>query len=99
MKTNLLNFLIFLFAILSCEIDSKNYFPFTVGTKWLYSITISSSYTGKEYEKRLMVTNVSAEKKNNILEVSKLHSDGSYYTYEINKKKKSNHKIISCSGI
>ena len=45
------------------------------------------SYTGKEYEKRLMITNVSNEKKNDIIQVSKLHSDGSYYTYEINKKK------------
>ena len=35
-----------------------------------------------------MVTNVSTEKKNNIIQVSKLHSDGSYYTYEINKKTK-----------
>ena len=61
------------------RVDDKNYFPFSVGTKWLYSITISSSYTGKEYEKRLMVTNVSSEKKNDIVQISKLHSDGSYY--------------------
>ena len=87
MKMILLNFFIVLLTISSCEIDSKDYFPFSVGAKWLYSITISSSYTGKEYEKRLMITNVSSKKTNDIVEVSKLHSDGSYYTYEINKKK------------
>ena len=66
----------------------KDYFPFSVGTKWLYSITITSSYTGKDYEKRLMVTNVSSEQKGDITQVSKIAiSDGSYYTYEINKKK------------
>ena len=63
MKIIFFNFLIVLFIISSCEVDDKNYFPFSVGTKWLYSITISSSYTGKEYDKRLMVTNVSSEKK------------------------------------
>ena len=86
MKIIFFNFLIVSFIISSCEVDDKNYFPFSVGTKWLYSITISSSYTGKEYDKRLMVTNVSSEKKNNIIQISKLHSDGSYYTYKINKK-------------
>ena len=88
MKINLLNFFIVLLVISSCEVDNNDYFPFSVGNKWLYSIKIGSSYTGKEYEKRLMVTNVSTEKKNNIIQVSKLHSDGSYYTYEINKKTK-----------
>lgn len=87
MKKSLLNFFIFLIILTSCEIGPRNYFPFSIGAKWLYSITISSSYTGKEYEKRLMITNVSTEKKNDIIQVSKLHSDGSYYTYKINKKK------------
>ena len=63
MKINLLNFFIVLLAISSCEVDNNDYFPFSVGNKWLYSIKIGSSYTGKEYEKRLMVTNVSTEKK------------------------------------
>ena len=71
-------------------------FHFPLEIKWLYSIKIGSSYTGKEYEKRLMVTNVNTEKKNNIIQVSKLHSDGSYYTYEINKKTKTDYKVISC---
>ena len=63
MKKSLLNFFIFLIILTSCEIGPRNYFPFSIGAKWLYSITISSSYTGKEYEKRLMITNVSTEKK------------------------------------
>ena len=49
----------------------------------------------KDYEKRLMVTNVSSEQKGDITQVSKLHSDGSYYTYEINKKiKLSDHQLF-----
>jgi len=47
----------------SCEIDSRDYFPFSTGAKWLYSIKINSSYTGKEYEKRLTITNVNTERK------------------------------------
>ena len=92
--------LLILSAILSilssCEIDSRDYFPFSTGAKWLYSIKINSSYTGKEYEKRLMITNINTERKNNIIQVSKLHSDGSYYTYEVNKKK---NQIIRSSVI
>tara|TARA_B100000282_G_C31605805_1_gene432288 strand:+ start:51 stop:755 length:705 start_codon:yes stop_codon:yes gene_type:complete len=96
MKKKLLNLFIFLLILSSCEIDSKDYFPFSNGTKWLYSIKINSSYTGKEYEKRLMITNVNSKKKNNIVEVSKLHSDGSFYTYEINKQ---NNQITRSSVI
>ena len=66
-EKKLLNLFIFLLILSSCEIDSKDYFPFSNGTKWLYSIKINSSYTGKEYEKRLMITNVSSEKKRIIL--------------------------------
>ena len=87
MKSKFLNSLVFLIFLSSCDFGKKDYFPFSVGTKWLYTITITSSYTGKDYEKRLMVTNVSSEQKGDITQVSKLHSDGSYYTYEINKKK------------
>ena len=43
-----------------------------------------------------MITNVSSKKKNNIVEVSKLHSDGSFYTYEINKQ---NNQITRSSVI
>ncbi len=69
--------------LVSCERESSNYFPFSKGLKWLYSIKISSSYTGKNYEKRLMVTNIEAKKKKKKLDLSKLYSDGSFYTYQI----------------
>ena len=80
-ENKLINIFLYVLSISSCEVDNNDYFPFSVGNKWLYSIKIGSSYTGKEYEKRLMVTNVNT-KKNNIIQVSKLHSDGSYYTYK-----------------
>ena len=52
-----------------------------------YIYKISSSYTGKEYEKRLMVTKCKIHQKKIILfKLSKLYSDGSYYTYKINLK-------------
>jgi hypothetical protein len=35
-----------------------------------------------------MITNVKKDKKNNKVELSKLYSDGSYYTYEIDENKK-----------
>ena len=54
MKKSLLNFFIFLIILTSCESGTRNYFPFSIGAKWLYSITISSSYTGKEYEVRII---------------------------------------------
>ena len=53
----------------------------------MYSIVIDSSYTGKSYKKRIMVTNLNNTRKGNVVEFSKLYSDGSYYTYQINKNK------------
>ena len=35
-----------------------------------------------------MITNAKKDKQNNKVELSKLYSDGSYYTYEIDEKKK-----------
>ena len=92
------NFFTFLIIILliSCEREPSNFFPSSVGLKWLYSIKISSSYTGKEYEKRLMVTNIDAKKKNNKLDLSKLNSDGSFYTYQINFD---NNQVIRSSAV
>ena len=41
-----------------------------------------------------MVTNLNEQKKGNVIEVSKLYSDGSYYTYEIDKKKITRTSVI-----
>jgi hypothetical protein len=87
---------IILLILVSCEREPNNYFPSSVGLKWLYSIKISSSYTGKDYEKRLMVTNIEAKKKNNKLDLSKLYSDGSFYTYQINFD---NNQVIRSSAV
>ena len=35
-----------------------------------------------------MITNAKKDKQNNKVELSKLYSDGSYYTYEIDEKEK-----------
>ena len=87
---------VILLILVSCEREPSNYFPSSVGLKWLYSIKISSSYTGKDYEKRLMVTNIDAKKKNNKLDLSKLYSDGSFYTYQINFD---NNQVIRSSAV
>ena len=92
-------FLLFFFIFcLSCEFDSKNYFPSLQGLKWLYSVDIKSSYTGKNHTKRVMVTNLSTKKSGENIELSKLYSDGSYYTYEIDKKKVERMSVILAFG-
>ncbi len=83
-----------LFICLSCEFNSKDYFPSIYGLKWVYSVVIESSYTGKKNTKRVMVTNFNVNKKKKNLEVSRLYSDGSYYTYEIGKKKITRTSVI-----
>ena len=84
----------FLLIIFSCDFDKKEYFPSTSGIKWMYSVIIDSSYTGKSYKKRVMVTNTNQKKKGSITEISRLYSDGSYYTYEIDKKKITRTSVI-----
>ena len=81
-------FIVFIFlAAQSCEFNEKNYFPSEVGLKWLYSVNIKSSYTGKSNMKRIMVTNLNENNKSNDKEFSRLYSDGSYYSYAIDGKK------------
>ncbi len=87
MKNNNLIFFLTIFLLLSCDFNDKNFFPSASGLKWMYSIVIDSSYTGKSYKKRIMVTNLNNTRKGNAVEFSKLYSDGSYYTYQINKNK------------
>ncbi len=86
--------LIILFFGLSCEYNSKDYFPSLVGLKWVYSIAIKSSYTGKSYNKRIMITNHSKKKKGNLTELSKLYSDGSFYSYEIGNNRITRSSVI-----
>ena len=57
---------LFFILIQSCEFSEKNYFPSAYGHKWLYSVVIQSSYTGKSSKKRVMVTNFHEEKKKNV---------------------------------
>ena len=54
--------------------NNKNFFPSVSGLKWMYSIVIDSSYTGKSYKKRIMVTNLNNTRKGNVVEFSKLYS-------------------------
>jgi hypothetical protein len=80
--------LIFFLLIQGCKSEKKNYFPSDLDIKWMYSINIHSSYKNERFLKRIMITNVKKDKKNNKVELSKLYSDGSYYTYEIDENKK-----------
>ena len=75
--------IIVLLLITSCDFSQKDYFPSTYGLKWVYSVAIKSSYTGKSSNKRVMITNFHQSEKNKVEEFSKLYSDGSYYSYEI----------------
>ena len=78
----------------SCEFGQKNYFPSSYGLKWVYSVAIKSSYTGKSSNKRVMITNFYQSKKNKVEEFSKLYSDGSYYSYEIRDGKVERTSVI-----
>ncbi len=78
----------------SCEFSQKDYFPSTYGLKWVYSVSIKSSYTGKSSNKRVMITNFHQSKKNEVEEFSKLYSDGSYYSYEIKDGKVERTSVI-----
>ncbi len=81
-------FIVFIFFVAqSCEFNEKNYFPSEGGLKWLYSVNIKSSYTGKSNIKRIMVTNLSENNESNGKSFSRLYSDGSYYSYAIDDKK------------
>ena len=86
--------IISLFWTTSCEFSQKDYFPSTYGLKWVYSVAIKSSYTGKSSNKRVMITNFYQSKKNKVEEFSKLHSDGSYYSYEIRDGKVERTSVI-----
>ena len=76
------------FIIFSCDSRNSEYFPSNLGSKWIYSVKVKSSYTGKINEKRVMILNAEKKNRGKIIELSRLYSDGSYYTYEIDKKKK-----------
>ena len=78
----------------SCEFNQKDYFPSTLGLKWVYSVAIKSSYTGKSSNKRVMITNFHQLKKNKSEEFSKLYSDGSYYSYQIKDNKLERTSVI-----
>ena len=79
---------IVLLLIQGCTPEKNNFFPSDINLKWTYSINIYSSYKNERFLKRIMITNAKKDKKNNKVELSKLYSDGSYYTYEIDEKKK-----------
>ena len=74
--------ILFIFLVISCDLKPKNYFPHIEGLKWIYSVALESSYTGKNQIKRIMVTNFNVKKTGDVTELSKIYSDGSYYTYE-----------------
>ena len=74
--------------IQGCKSEKNNFFPSDINLKWTYSINIYSSYKNERFLKRIMITNAKKDKQNNKVELSKLYSDGSYYTYEIDEKKK-----------
>ena len=86
--------IIFLILIKSCEFSQKDYFPTTYGLKWVYSVAIKSSYTGKSTNKRVMITNFHQSKKNKVEEFSRLYSDGSYYSYAIKDGKVERTSVI-----
>ena len=79
---------IVLFLIQGCKSEKNNFFPSDIDLKWTYSINIYSSYKNERFFKRIMITNAKKNKQDNKVELSKLYSDGSYYTYEIDEKKK-----------
>ena len=79
---------IILLLIQGCTPEKNNFFPSDINLKWTYSINIYSSYKNERFLKRIMITNAKKDKQNNKVELSKLYSDGSYYTYEIDEKKK-----------
>ena len=79
---------IVLLLIQGCTPEKNNFFPSDINLKWTYSINIYSSYKNERFLKRIMITNAKKDKQNNKVELSKLYSDGSYYTYEIDEKKK-----------
>ena len=78
---------IVLLLIQGCKSEKNNFFPSDINLKWTYSINIYSSYKNERFLKRIMITNAKKDKQNNKIELSKLYSDGSYYTYEIDEKK------------
>ena len=79
---------VILLLIQGCKSEKNNFFPSEINFKCTYSIGIYSSYKNERLSKRIMITNVKKDKQNNKIELSKLYSDGSYYTYEIDEKKR-----------
>ena len=79
---------LFILLIQGCKSEKNNFFPSDLNLKWTYSINIYSSYKNERLLKKIMITNAKKNKQNNKIELSKLYSDGSYYTYEIDEKKK-----------
>jgi len=91
------------FALLflnSCSDMSDNYFPFKEGKTWSYSINLFSSYTGKEYKKRIFIKNIKTQKQNRGFELIRLHSNGNYYKYflENGSKKLSRISVLIKNG-
>ena len=76
------------FCLNTCKNKRADFFPNDLDKKWTYSISIHSSYKDEKFLKRIMITNVKRVSKGKKIDLSKLYSDGSYYTYEIDKEKK-----------
>ncbi len=91
-------FISFLFSLslIGCNKNKEDYFPYKQGLTWTYSIDLFSSYTGKKSEKRLLITNIKTHKKKDGIEVVRLHSNGNYYTYWLDRydKKLSRSSVI-----
>ena len=79
---------ILIFFLISCEGESNLYFPTQKGVSWIYLVKITSSYTGKEDIKKLKILNVDSSKNGDFLNLSRLYSDGSYYEYKLDLKRK-----------
>jgi hypothetical protein len=86
---------IVLFFVLGCDFGSNDLFPFKQGKIWSYSINLFSSYTGQNSEKRVLITNLQTKKVKNGYEVTRLHSDGNFFIYRIDNKKKTLSRIAA----
>ena len=78
-------FLFFVFLI-SCEKRDENFFPFKEGKIWDYLINMGSSYTGKNIEKRILITNIRTKRSKSGYEITRLHSNGNSFKYFLNNK-------------
>ncbi len=80
----ILTYLSLFFIITSCKTQNE-FFPESQGLTWTYSINLVSSYTGKKLEKRIFISNIKTHKKKDGTEVVRLHSNGNFYKYWIDR--------------